>query len=136
MNIFIPMLMKRLITLLFLFFMLTCLFAQNTRSENRSSNHNRIHRNDGIQSGWLKVDNDESLGSNVPASGNENVSYNSTSEGIYVIISSGINIVKLYALTGQLISNGDLTQGHYFTPTRRGIYFLKINNRTYKVICK
>jgi len=128
--------MKRLITPLFLFFILTGLFAQNTRGDNHSSNQNKIHRNDGIQSGWVKVDNDASLGSNVPASGNENVSYNSTSEGIYVIISSGINKIKLYALTGQLLSNGDLAPGHFFTPTRRGIYFLKINTRTYKVICK
>ena len=122
--------MKQLITLLFLIFTLTGLFAKNSRGDNHPSNQN------GIQNGWMKIDNDASLGSNVPASGNENVSYYATSEGIYVTISSGTNKIKLYALTGQLLSNGDLSQGHYFSPTRRGIYFLKINTRTYKVICK
>ena len=130
------MLMKRLITILFLIFTLTGFFAQNSRGDNHSSNKNSAHRNEGAQYGWQKVDEDASLGSNVPASGNENVSYSSTSEGIYVTISSGTNKIKLYALTGQLLSNGDLSTGHYFTPTRRGIYFLKINTRTYKVICK
>ena len=126
------MLMKRFITFLVFVFILTGLFAQNSRNDNRSSNQNTS----GNQYGWMKIDNDASLGSNVPASGNENVSYNSTSEGINVTISSGTNKVKLYALTGQLLSNGDLSPGHYFTPARRGIYFLKINTRTYKVICK
>jgi len=135
-NFFIIMLMKQLITILFLIFTLTGLSAQNSRSENHSTNQNSALRNDGAQYGWQKIDNDASLGSNVPASGNENVSYSSTSEGIYVTITSGTNKIKLYALTGQLLSNGDLSPGHYFTPTRRGIYFLKINTRTYKVICK
>ena len=135
-NFFIIMLMKQLITILFLIFTLTGLVAQNSRSDNHSSNQNSALRNDGAQYGWQKIDNDASLGSNVPASGNENVSYSSTSEGIYVMIRSGTNKIKLYALTGQLLSNGDLSPGHYFTPTRRGIYFLKINTRTYKVICK
>jgi len=135
-NFFIIMLMKRLITILFIVFTLSGLFAQNSRSEKHSSNQNSIHRNDGAQSGWQKIEDNASLGSNIPASGNENVSYSSTSDGIYVTISSGTNKIKLYALTGQLLSNGDLLQGLYFTPTRRGIYFLKINTRTYKVICK
>jgi hypothetical protein len=85
----------------------------------------------------MKIDNDASSGSGTPALGNENVSFYSTSDGIYVSINSGgSNKIRLYALTGQLLSNGDLSQGLFFTPTRRGIYFLKINNKTYKVICK
>jgi len=27
-------------------------------------------------------------------------------------------------------------QGRFFIPTRQGIYFLRINNKSYKVICK
>ena len=130
------MLMKRIITLLFFIISITGIFAQNSRGDSRSTNQNLSNRNDGTQIGWIKLDNDASNGSYLPATGNENVSYYATSEGIYVTIISGTNKIKLYALTGQLLSNGDLSQGHFFTSTRRGIYLLKINNRTYKVVCK
>jgi hypothetical protein len=128
--------MKRIFTLLFLILFVTGIFAQNSRGNSHSSNQNLSNKNDGTQSGWTKIDNDASMGATPPATGNENVSYYATSDGIYVTINSGTNKIKLYALTGQLLSNGDLSQGHFFTSTRRGIYFLKINNRTYKVICK
>jgi hypothetical protein len=129
--------MKRIITLLFLIIISISLFPQNSKGDFHSSNRNTKNRNDGTQYGWLKIENDASSVSGTPAPDNENVSFYSTSDGIYVsIISGGINKIKLYALTGQLLSNGDLSQGHFFTPTRRGIYFLKINNKTYKVICK
>ena len=129
--------MKRIITLLLLIIFSTGLFSQYSKGDFHSSNKNTTTRNDGAQYGWSKIDNDASSGSGTPALGNENVSFYSTSEGVYVSINSGgINKIKLYALTGQLLSNGDLSQGHFFTATRRGIYFLKINNKTYKVICK
>jgi len=129
--------MKRIITLLLLIIISIGLFPQNSKGDFHSSNRNATIRNDGNQYGWMKIDNDASSGSGTPALGNENVSFYSTSDGIYVSINSGgSNKIRLYALTGQLLSNGDLSQGLFFTPTRRGIYFLKINNKTYKVICK
>ena len=129
--------MKRIITFLLLIIISTGLFPQNSKGDLHSSNRNTTNRNDGTQYGWMKIDTEASSGSATPALGNENVSFYSTSDGVYVSINSGgINKIKLYALTGQLLSNGDLSQGHFFTPTRRGIYFLKINNKTYKVICK
>ena len=129
--------MKQLLTLLFLIVIYVGPFAQNTqKADSHSSNQNLSNRNDGKQIGWMKIDNDDSNSSYTPATGNENVSYYSTSDGIFVTIISGSNKIKLYALTGQLLSNGDLSQGHFFTSTRRGIYLLKINNRTYKLVCK
>jgi len=130
--------MKQLLTLLFLIVIYVGPFAQNTqKADSHSSNQNTVIRIEGsTQNGWLKGDNDASVGTSVPALGNENVSYNGTSEGIYVTINRGTNKIKLYALTGQLLLNGDLTQGRFFIPTRKGIYFLKVNNKSYKVICK
>jgi len=42
----------------------------------------------------------------------------------------------LFALTGQLLWSGNLVQGRFFIPVRQGIYFLRINGKSYKVICK
>jgi hypothetical protein len=127
--------MKQLFTIIILLIIIFSPIPQYVMAGNQSSNHNKVS-NDGSQSGWVKVDNDVNLSSYIPAIGNENVSYYANYEGIYVIINSGSNKIKLYALTGQLLSSGDLTLGRFFSPTRRGIYFLKINNKTYKVICK
>ncbi|MDP4239296.1 MAG: T9SS type A sorting domain-containing protein [Bacteroidota bacterium] len=130
--------MKRILTLLFLIIIVTGFFAQsNQKGDTRSTNQNTVIRIEGsAQNGWVKGDNDASAGASVPAAGNENVSFNATAEGIYVTILSGTNKIKLYALTGQLLLNGDLTQGRFFIPARKGIYFLKVNNKSYKVICK
>lgn len=128
--------MKQIYTLLLFLFTIFGAFAQNTKNDTHFSNQNTVSKNESTQNGWTKIDNDASAGTNTPALGNENVSYYSGVEGIYVSISSGTNSVRLYALTGQLLSYGVLTTGRYFTAARRGIYFLKINNKTYKVICK
>jgi len=130
--------MKIKTTLLFLALTATVLFAQNNqKGDLHSANQNTLIRIEGsAQNGWVKGDNDASVGTSTPASGNENVSYNATSEGIYVNILSGTNKIKLYALTGQLLFNGVLTQGRFLITARTGIYFLKVNNKNYKVICK
>jgi hypothetical protein len=52
------------------------------------------------------------------------------------MINEGTNKIKLFALTGQLLFNGELSQGRFFIPTKQGIYFLRINNKSFKVICK
>jgi len=130
--------MKRIFTLLFLIIAAAGLSAQNNqKGDTHSANQNAVIRIDGSsQNGWVKGDNESSVGTNTPASGNENVSFNVTSEGIYITILSGTNKIKLFALTGQLLLNGDLTQGRFFIQARKGIYFLKVNNKNYKVICK
>ena len=132
------MLMKRLITLLFLITFGMGLYAQsNRKGDSHSANPNTVIRIEGsAQNGWVKGDNDSSTGSYTPALGNENVSFNGTSEGIYVNIISGTNKIKLYALTGQVLFNGVMTQGRFLLPQKPGIYFLIINNKSYKVICK
>jgi hypothetical protein len=131
------MLMKRIIVLPCLMLFFASILAQNTsKGDSHSTNQNMIIRIDGSQNVWVKGDNDPSTGTNTPALGNENVSFTTTSEGIYITILSGSNKIKLLALTGQLLLDGDLTQGRFFIPTRKGIYFLKINNKNYKVICK
>lgn len=129
--------MKKILTLLFLIVYVATIFAQNTtKGDARTGTQNTVIRLDGSQSSWVKTDNEGSSSSNIQKSENENVTFNSTSEGIYISIIKGTNKIKLFALTGQLLLNGDLTQGRFFIPTRKGIYFLRINNKSYKVICK
>lgn len=129
--------MKQTLTLLFLIVFVASIFAQNTtKGDARTGTQNTVIRLDGSQNSWVKTDNEGSSSSNTQISENENVTFNSTSEGIYISIIKGTNKIKLFALTGQLLLNGDLTQGRFFIPTRKGIYFLRINNKSYKVICK
>lgn len=129
--------MKRILTLLLLCVYVSILFAQSpSKGDTHTSGQTVVKKIEGNQSGWVKIDNDVPAGTITAPSGNENVSYNGTSEGIYITINSGTNKIKLFALTGQLLLDGDLTQGRFFIPARKGIYFLKINNKSYKVICK
>jgi len=111
------------------------LYAQTSKADIHSGQAVVI-RIEGSQSGWSRGDNDSGQPTNNTVTANENVSFTGTSEGIYVTITSGINNIKLFALTGQLLFNGDLTQGRFIIKTRTGIYFLKVNNKSYKVICK
>ena len=130
--------MKRIITYLFLFVSTTAVFAQfTTKTDPHSVGQNTIIRIDGAsQNSWIK-DNDPSSNSNVPISGNENVGVYSNSEGIFVTILGGTNKIKLLRITGQLLLNCDnITQGKFFIQTKKGIYFLKINNKSYKVVCR
>lgn len=129
---------KRILTLVFLCVSVSTLFAQSTTTkvDTHNSNQNVVIRIENNQNGWVKGDNDATPGTTTPTSGNENVSFNGTSDGIYVTIISGTNKLKLFALTGQLLFNGILTEGHFLIKARTGIYFLKINSKSYKVICK
>jgi len=63
-------------------------------------------------------------------------SYYTTQSGIYLIFPKTNNNVKLFALTGQLMWSGELVSGRFYIPTGRGIYFLRVNNKSYKVSCK
>lgn len=83
---------------------------------------------------WMKLSNDSSENEN---SLTENpVNFSTTSEGIYLTLRNGKYDVQLFALTGQLLWSGNLVQGRFFIPVRQGIYFLRINGKSYKVICK
>jgi hypothetical protein len=108
--------------------------AQNsTKSETKVAIPNGVVRVDkDAQSGWTRSDAEGSS----PVLGNENVSYSTTSEGINIMIISGENRIQLLALTGQSLLNGNLSQGRFFIPARKGIYILKINGKSYKVVCK
>ena len=134
---YIKMLNKKINTLLFLLFLVVTIFAQNTtKGDSYLTNQNTVIRIDGSQNSWVKPDNEVAARTNAATTVNENVSFSSTSEGIFINIISGANKIKLFALTGQLLLNGELTQGSFFIPTRNGIYFLKVNNKSFKVICK
>ncbi len=108
----------------------------NGKNESHSTSQNAVLKIVGSQNAWSKGDNDNLGTANSQALGTENVTFYATSEGIFVTILNGTNKIKLFALTGQLLLNGDLKQGSFFIPTRKGIYFLRVNNKSFKVICK
>ena len=113
------------------------LSAQNPAKSDQHPPPNVVIRLEGsVQNGWNKNDTESVSKTNIQTAGNDNVSFNTTSEGIYISIIKGPNKIKLFALTGQLLLNGDLSQGRFFIPTRKGIYFLRINTNSYKIICK
>jgi hypothetical protein len=130
--------MNRFFTLFLLIFSGLLLFAQNQgKSDSHASAQNIVIKLDGsVQNNWTKPDVDNTTTQSTQITDNESVSFSSTGDGIYINILKGKNQIKLFALTGQLLLNGDLSQGHFFIPARKGIYFLRINNKSYKVICK
>jgi hypothetical protein len=66
----------------------------------------------------------------------EGFSYSTTNGGIFLILPKAGNNVKLFSLTGQMIWNGELVSGRFYIPTGKGIYILRVNNKSYKVNCK
>ena len=66
----------------------------------------------------------------------EGISYSTTSEGILLIMPKASSNIKLFALTGDVVWQGNLVQGRFFIPMRPGVYFLRVNNKSYKVICR
>lgn len=130
--------MKRILTYIILLVSVVTVNAQfPAKTDIRTAGQNTVIRINGAQQNdWIKGDSDGTTNPNIQISGNENVSFYSTSEGIFVTILNGSNKIKLFALTGQLLYGGEMTQGRFLILTRRGIYFLKINNKSYKVICK
>lgn len=111
------------------------LFSQTvTKGDGHTNASYVIKKIDGsTNSSWNKSDNETP---SQTTQTNEAVSFSANSEGIFITILNGTNKIKLFSLTGQQLLNGDLTQGRFFIPTRKGIYFLRINNKSYKVICK
>jgi hypothetical protein len=129
--------MNRIFTLVYLIFFTVFSFAQNTqKSDQHSAYQNIVIKLDGSVQNNAPKDNEGLPITNIQTTDNENVNFSTTTEGIYITIIKGTNKIKLFALTGQLLLNGDLSQGRFFIPTRKGIYFLRINTNSYKVICK
>lgn len=123
--------MRPLLILIFLITTFTGSAQNGARSENKAAIPNGVVRLDREQSDWVKTEND-----NPQLQDNENVSFSATSEGINIIIISGDNKIQLLALTGQSLLSGNLSHGRFFIPARKGIYILKINGKSYKVVCK
>jgi len=129
--------MKHILIILFLIMFTFSTFAQVQRADNRVAGQSTVIRIDNPSTGNIYKGNDDAP-SNVSqqTTVNENVSYFSTADGIVITISNGVNKIKLFALTGQVLFNGSLSQGRFLIQTRKGIYLLKINNNSYKVTCK
>ena len=129
--------MKGIIIILFLSVGANFVLSQSpSKTEQKITTQNVFIKLDGTQNGWVKAEN-ENINASIPQiNGTENVIFSSTSEGIYITILKGTNKIKLFALTGQLLLDGDLTQGHFFIPTLKGIYFLRINTKSFKAVCK
>jgi hypothetical protein len=125
-----------LLTLYLLIFTFTLCAQNTTKSDVRNTNQIFTIIEGNTQNGWIKGEVDTPPTTNNQIMANEFVSFNASSDGIFIIITSGKNKVKLFALTGQMLLDGELTQGRFFIPTKRGIYFLRVNTKSYKVICK
>lgn len=87
------------------------------------------------ENGWSKTDYETPPISSIQTV-SEGISYSANSDGIFIILPKASNNVKLLAMTGEVVWSGNLVQGRFFIPTRQGIYFLKVNNKSYKIICK
>jgi hypothetical protein len=85
---------------------------------------------------FARTDTERSVSTNQQVIVAEGFSYYTSSGGIYLNFSKPNNNVKLFALTGQLIWGGELVSGRFFIQTGQGIYFLRVNNKSYKVSCK
>ncbi|MBN2767423.1 MAG: T9SS type A sorting domain-containing protein [Paludibacteraceae bacterium] len=86
---------------------------------------------------WVKPDNDTPI----PPNANvitlaQGITYYSANEGIFLNLKEPAGKVKLFSLTGEVVWQGNLVQGRFLIPTRQGIYFLRINNKSYKLIRK
>ena len=116
-----------LITLVFTFVL--AIYAEN---KNIGDPRTPVAKTDGA---WSKSDNDAPAGTNVQTIA-DGITYYSTADGIFITLPKATSNVKLFALTGEVVWSGNLVQGRFFIPTRQGIYFLRINNKSYKVVCK
>jgi len=85
---------------------------------------------------FSRTESDKSVPANQQIISAEGFSYYTTSSGIYMYFPRPNNNVRLFALTGQLIWSGELVSGRFYIPTGEGIYFLRVNNKSYKVSCK
>ena len=119
---------------LFFLFVFVSTFIFSAFAQNKSSGDQRTSV-EKQESNWNKseTENTQNLQTTSTVEG---VTYSSNADGIFITLPKATSSIKLYALTGELFWSGNLVQGKFFIPTRRGIYFLRINNKSYKVVCK
>ncbi|MDO9154769.1 MAG: hypothetical protein Q7U47_13875 [Paludibacter sp.] len=117
---------------LFLFILLI-VFTLSTLAQNKSTTDSRplVVK---PESNWNKQENENNQNQQITTA--DGISFSTNSEGIFITLPTASNSIKLFALTGEIVWSGDLVQGRFFIPTRKGIYFLRINNKSYKVVCK
>lgn len=119
-------------TLLFYVSLFLFVLAANAQNKSASDHRPTVVKS---ESGWNKTDNDTQQGGNVQTA-TDGIVFSTNSEGILITLPKAIGNVKLFSLTGEVVWTGNLVQGRFFIPTRAGIYFLKVNNKSYKVVCK
>jgi len=117
-----------------LIFLIFFYFVLNVLADNKNTGDQRplVQK---IENGWNKIENELPSITNLQTIA-DGISYSANSDGIYIILPKATNNVKLLAMTGEVVWSGNLVQGRFFIPTRQGIYFLRVNNKSYKIICK
>jgi hypothetical protein len=122
--------MKNNVLVLFLiFFSSSCLLFASSPDEPRPT----VSMPD---ANWNKSESETPPVSNPVVTIVEGISYSTTSEGILLIMPKASSNIKLFALTGDVVWQGNLVQGKFFIPMRPGVYFLRVNNKSYKIICR
>ena len=123
--------MNRLVLLILCLLAMLPLFSDN---RNPSGPRTPVTKTEG---NWVKPDNDTPIPSNANViTLADGITYYSASEGIFLNLKEPAGKVKLFSLTGEVVWQGNLVQGRFLIPTRQGIYFLRINNKSYKLIRK
>lgn len=120
---------KYVLVLFFIFFSGSCLLFASGPDEPRTG----VTKPD---ANWNKSESETTAITNPIVNITEGISYSTTSEGILLIMPKASSNIKLFALTGDVVWQGNLVQGRFFIPMRPGVYFLRVNNRSYKVICR
>lgn len=120
--------MRNFVTILILFVCSMTMVAQNKSS---GDNKTVVIKSDNE---WNQTDEDNT--SQNTAVTVDGITYIPRQDGILITLPKASNNVRLLALTGEVVWSGNLVQGKFFIPTRPGIYFLRINNKSYKVVCK
>jgi hypothetical protein len=119
--------------ILFLFVLLFLSYAELPAQQDQ--NRPSVIRIEGAGE-FSRTDTERSSTANQQIVSTEGFSYYTTSSGIYLYFPRPNNNVRLFALTGQLLWSGELVSGRFYIPTGEGIYFLRVNNKSYKVSCK
>lgn len=119
----------------FCFFAFCLCFASASIAQQRTDGSARTNPVLKPQSTLSRPETDQSS-SNAPQSLSEGVMYYTSSSGINITISKPIGLIRLFSLTGEVVWTGKMVQGRFYIPARPGIYFLRINNRSHKIVCK
>jgi len=116
-----------------LFLVVLCFFVLTIQAQNKSASEHRpaVAKTEA----WNKADSENAPTSNAQTIA-EGIVFSTNSDGIFITLPKAVGNVKLFSLTGEVVWTGNLVQGRFFIPTRAGIYFLKVNNKSYKVVCK